>query len=151
MSIKTETSKRTGIPNHQDPEISTFHLNWSKQLDKKHPMANRRTEPSAVYNCHGLTFASRRTRIEKSTAIQMILKDDIYKELSMKEVKPGDVVIYYSDAGDPSHSGIVVEAGKDLVVPIICSKWGNAGEFVHGLSDCPPLYGTKYRFFRCTL
>ena len=121
MSIKLETSKRTGIPNHQDTEISSFHLNWSKQLDKKHPNAKRRTESSAAYNCHGLTFASRRTRIEKSSAIQTILKDDAYKELSVKEVLPGDIVIYYSDAGDPSHSGIVVETELRLFLSFVAS------------------------------
>lgn len=149
MAIKLETSKRTGIPNHQDKEISHFHLNWSKQIGKKHPNAKQRTEPSAVYNCHGMTFASRRTRIEKSTAIQTILQDDVYKEITMKDVLPGDIVIYYSDAGDPSHSGIVVEANMNLIVPIICSKWGNAGEFIHGLLDCPSIYGTNHKFFRC--
>lgn len=150
MAIRLETSKKTGIPNHQDTEISTFHLNWAKQIGDKHRSAKQRTKPSAVYNCHGLTFACRRTRIERSAAIQTILNDDAYEEVKLTDVLPGDIVIYYSDAGDPNHSGMVVEVGGQLILPIICSKWGNAGEFIHSLRDCPSMYGPIYRFFRCT-
>src|SRR2546429_4975443 len=123
MAIRLETSKRNGIPNHQDSELSAFHLNWSREIGKDYPRARSRTSPSAGYNCHGLIFASRRTRIEESSGIQTILKDDDYKEVALKDVLPGDIVIYYSDSSDPNHSGIVLESGGDLIVPIICSKW----------------------------
>ena len=69
----------------------------------------------------------------------------------MRLVLPGDIVVYYSDRGDPNHSGIVVDISADLYLPVICSKWGNAGEFVHSLRDCPSLYGPISRFFGCTL
>lgn len=150
MAIRLETAKRSGITNHQDTELSSFHLNWAKDIGKSHPNAKPRTGPSAQYNCHGLTFASRRTRIELTAGLQLILKEDSYKEIhDMKNVLPGDVVIYCSDRGDMNHSGIIVEAGNSLIVPIVCSKWGNAGEFIHALGDCPVLYGPLHRFFRC--
>jgi hypothetical protein len=149
MTIRLETSQRSGIHNYQDTEISAFHLNWAKDLSKKYPAARNRTSPSPTYNCHGLTFASRRTRIEKSIGIQTIIADDKYEEIPMKGALPGDIVIYYSDSWDPNHSGIVVQSGGDLLLPLICSKWGNAGEFVHALRDCPALYGPNLRFFRC--
>ncbi len=152
MAIRLETCKRRGIDNHQDSEISTFHRNWAKDLPKHFRRATPRTNYSPVYNCHGLVFASRRTRIEKSTSIQRILDDDKYFEIPMKDVLPGDIVIYYSEKGDPNHSGIVVEYGPPRVlVPVVCSKWGNAGEFVHALADCPRMYGPLHKFFRCTL
>ena len=69
--IRLETSRRTGIENHQDNEISTFHLNWARDLGRLHPRARPRTSTSALYNCHGLTFASRRTRIEKSAGSKL--------------------------------------------------------------------------------
>src|SRR5229473_533486 len=148
MAIRLETSKRTGIDNHQDHEISAFHLNWARRIGRDHPQARPRTDLSALYNCHGLTFASRRTRIEKSREVQRILEDDDYQEIAMPDVLPGDVVIYYSDGGDPNHSGIVVEVSPDLLAPIVCSKWGNADEFVHALRDCPNFYGPNHRFLR---
>jgi hypothetical protein len=150
MAIRLETSKRTGITNHQDHEISAFNLNWNKSIGRRHPNARRRTSQSALYNCHGFTFASRRTRIETSREIQTILADDAYQEVLLADVLPGDVVIYYSERGDPNHSGIVVETGG--LVPWVCSKWGTAGEFVHALQDCPrDLYGPMHRFYRCRL
>jgi hypothetical protein len=151
MGIRLETSKRNGIDNHQDTELSAFHLNWARQIGKSHPLAQPRTAPSAVYNCHGLVFASSRTRIEASAGIRKILDDDKYEEVPLKDVLPGDVVIYYSDTGDPNHSGVVVQFGNGLVVPVIYSKWGNAGEFVHALRECPPMYGPQVHFFRCRL
>jgi hypothetical protein len=152
MAIRLETSKRTGVANHQDHEISAFNLNWNRDIGRRYPNVRQRTEQSALYNCHGLTFASRRTRIETSRDIQTILDDDEYQEIAIADVLPGDVVIYYSERGEPNHSGIVVEAGGQLLVPLVCSKWGSAGEFIHALQDCPPdLYGPGHRFFRCRL
>jgi len=150
MAIRLETSKKRGIENHQGTEISKFHLNWAKTLARKHPCAKRRTSLSASYNCHGLIFASRRTRIERSSCIKTILGDDGYYEVPMKDVLPGDIVIYYSDEGEPNHSGVVVEYQNPLVVPIVYSKWGNAGEFVHPLRECPNMYGPHFRFYRCS-
>jgi hypothetical protein len=149
MAIRLETAARTGIDNHQEAELSAFHLNWARDIGRQHPAAKPRTEPSAKYNCHGLTFASRRTSIEKASGIRTILLDDAYAEVPIAEAMPGDIVIYSSDTGDLNHSGIVVECGQHILVPIVCSKWGSAGEFVHGLKDCPNLYGPNVTFYRC--
>ena len=149
MAIRLETSQRTGIENHQDAELSAILVDWAKRLRQQYPNARPRTSPSAQYNCHGLTFAARRTWVYKSISIATILDDDQYEEVSWSEVLPGDIVIYYSEEGDPNHSGVVVEAGGTLVAPIICSKWAHAGEFVHGLRDCPNMYGPNTEFFRC--
>ena len=151
MAIRLETSKRTGIQNEQDTEISDTQLKWISKIPREHPQTKPRTTPSPLYNCHGLTFASRRTRIIGSREINTIINDDEYEEIQSGDVLAGDIVIYYSNEGDPNHSGTVVEAGGVLLVPIICSKWGNAGEFIHALYDCPNLYGPNQKFFRCRL
>ena len=151
MAIRLETSKGRGIDNWQGREISSFHLNWSRELPKHFPYATRRTEPSPFYNCHGLVFGCRRTSIEKRAAINLILNDDNYVEIPMTEVLPGDIVIYYSEQGDPNHSGVVLEYKAPLVLPIIFSKWGNAGEHIHALRDCPTMYGPICKFYRCKL
>lgn len=151
MSIRLETSKRTGIKNHQDSEVGTMFLNWSVTLPGKHPYAHQRTDLSPIYNCHGLTFACRRTRIEDGRELARILSDDHWEEIDVTDVLPGDVVIYFSEEGEADHSGIVVDSGGALHVPLICSKWGSAGEWLHRLSDHPPLYGSTTKFYRCRL
>ncbi len=151
MAIRLETSLCRGIDNSQENEISTFHLNWSKEIPKLFPKAEKRTEPSPIYNCHGLTFACRRTKIVKSNSLQFILTDDRYSEIGIKDALPGDIIIYYSEEGDPNHSGIIVSNEPPLYIPRICSKWGSAGEYIHNLTHCPKQYGPNYKFYRCRL
>jgi hypothetical protein len=148
--IRLETSKRTGIDNFQLGEVSVYERNWTKEISKRFPNVTQRTDMSSVYNCHGLTFASRRTRIIDPRGIQHILDDDKWIELEMEKALPGDIVIYYSDEGEPNHSGIVLEINS-LGVPIICSKWGSAGEYTHLLTDIWSCYGPQKKFYRCRL
>lgn len=124
-------------------------LDIARGLPRRYPNTTCRTEPSVGYNCHGMTFASRRTWIYRAASIRDILADDVYEEVQLTDVLPGDIVVYYSETADPNHSAIVVEWTQDLVQPIVCSKWAHAGEFIHGLRDCPELYGPITRFFRC--
>lgn len=149
--IRLETSKRTGIENNQDRQLSHLDVNWARDLPKKFRNAKQRTGGSAAYNCHGLTFAARRTNIISWSELQKILSDDRYVEIPLNEVLPGDVVIYLHE-GDANHSGIVLdyEPGR-TVLQVVCSKWGCAGEFIHGLRDSPSVYGPDYKFYRCRL
>lgn len=148
--IRLETSKRTGIDNLQLFEVSAFERNWANDIAKRFRNVTQRTGMSPLYNCHGLTFASRRTRITEGEGIGRILTDDCWVEIpNIRDVLPGDIVVYFSEEGDPNHSGIVVDC-KELV-PTICSKWGSAGEYIHLLNDCFPIYGPIKRFFRCRL
>lgn len=151
MRLRLETSKGRGIENDQQFDISQFERNWSVEIAKRHPQAKRRTEGSALYNCHGLTFASRRTRVTETQDLRYILLDDQWEEIQYADVLPGDIVVYFSDDGDANHSGIVVALHTQLQLPIVCSKWGNAGEFIHNLSDCPDIYGPLKQFYRCRL
>lgn len=106
----------------------------SREYEKNYPGGKHRpVQPSRKYNCHGLTFASRRTWIWKPSEIQKILMDDDYQSVELKDVLPGDIAVYLQN-GDPEHSGIVVEAGY---VPLILSKWGAAHEVIHRVNDCP--------------
>jgi hypothetical protein len=151
MAIRLETARRRGVDNHQDSEITEPHRRWFKALPKLHPNAKPRTGPSPLFNCHGLTFASRRTKILDRHSVDRILFDDEWKEIDMHDVLPGDIVIYFDEEGDANHSGIVVEYVVANLVPKICSKWGSAGEFVHQLGDVPSFYGPIQKFYRCRL
>lgn len=99
----------------------------------------RRSGPTAMYNCHGLTFACRRTRIYTNDALKLILKDDTYEEVPPDKVMAGDVILYFSEEGDDiEHSGIVVEGsnGGALVAPVVVSKWGSGPKYVHRANMC---------------
>src|SRR5689334_256822 len=82
-------------------------LNQQEQ-ENKQPLASARVEagvkaPSFIratthprYNCHGLTFASRRTGIHDDGEINRILKEDGYKPIQAEHVLPGDCILYFN-------------------------------------------------------
>jgi len=160
MTIRLQTAKGTDIPNLQFSEVSAYERNWNASLPDKFPEVVFRTGVSAKYNCHGLTFASRRTRIPDPPSIAVILNDDQYVLIEEHaRVKSGDVVIYYGNDGDPTHSGVVLENVPPVLLmdqppvynPLILSKWGSAGEAIHHLRDVPLVYGDNHQFYRCEL
>jgi hypothetical protein len=85
--------------------------------------------PCRTFNCHGLTFASRRTWIDASSEIQKILDDDDYVEVAKAKVKAGDIAIFRT-GGQIDHSGIVVEI-TPIKGPRILSKWAFLHEVIH--------------------
>jgi hypothetical protein len=121
-AVRVETSKKRGIDNHQDAEVTDLHRRWFRRLSTLHPNAIARTEPSPLFNCHGLTFASRRTKILDRRNILRILEDDAWREIEMSQSLAGDVVIYFDDEGDPNHSGIIVGDPGNSLIPRVCSK-----------------------------
>ncbi len=138
ITLQTRTGK--GITNEQvNIPLDLWDLNGAEVIKREHPFATYRIGPCGYYNCHGLTFASRRTRIFDSNDIQRIINDDNYKSVEEKDVSPGDIVLYYQK-GDPRHSGIVVEVPmpENRVSQIrVVSKWGHGHEVVHAVRDCP--------------
>lgn len=146
-SITLQTSKGTAIENCQIKEVSPFEL---KQAAAPTGLAiQRRCNVDPIYNCHGMTFASRRTGIHDINTITLILRDDAYREVERAHVIPGDVILYYSDEGELEHSGIVVSvpAQAQFWVPMVCSKWGKHGEFVHPGNSCPYNFA-NIRYYR---
>ena len=154
--IVTQTRKGNFIDNNQCWVMTRSCINeWArKQREYPPPRAvPRPNPPSSVYNCHGLTFASRRT-IVCDLEIQKILNDDDYTEVNdWRNVLAGDIVIYYANGtGDAEHSGIVIEAHSNMQLCTeikVLSKWGLTGEMIHSLTACPyPECTCKY--FRVT-
>lgn len=152
--IRTQTSRKTDIPNWQGTEISTLERNNTADLLRS--FGNKlkpRTQESPIYNCHGLTFGSRRTRILETQTVKLIVRDDRYEEINNQhDVQPGDVVLYSDDEGEINHSGVVIEnSGHPLFVVRICSKWGSGPELIHLSTDIPSMYGPFKKFYRCRL
>lgn len=97
---------------------------------------HRNTDPTSTYNCHGLTFAARRTQIFDPAEILKILAEDGYNLISRSALEPGDIAIYRNPTnGDIEHSGIVVER-TDYGARIL-SKWGSCHEVVHSVAESP--------------
>ena len=121
----------------------------------KHPAGAKlmvRKGPTGVYNCHGLTFLSRRAWLgeeNEQQTVEMILHDDDYDEIEARQALPGDVILYYYDDGALEHSGIVINnpPTANEPEPWILSKWGHGGEFIHRYNYCP-YHWRNVRFWR---
>lgn len=142
LLLKTELQMQTRCSNQIANELnheavpagSMFAV--EDNIKKFKTAIHRPVLPSSKYNCHGLTFASRRTKIAEAQEVLKILKDDDYTVVPAGKVLPGDIAVYYKD-GDVDHSGIVVQIEAPFNVPIILSKWGFLQEAVHRVANCP--------------
>jgi hypothetical protein len=145
--LDLDTCKMNPIDNYQTDELTN--LDWGGAADKvkeyRHKFASFVGEPSPKYNCHGLTFGSRRTQVDGETkTILWILDEDGYQELTEDKPQSGDVVVYFDENGQVIHSGIILYLIDGI--PKIWSKWGKGHEVVHSVADCP--YGQQVKYFR---
>lgn len=140
LSLRSELNLHTRCENQVTNEIDrrpnragdSFEMEGYR---RRYPRCQHRpVGPSRKYNCHGLTFASRRTWIWDPAEIKKIVLDDDYENIPPSEVLAGDTVIYYSE-GDAEHSGLVISV--DELGPKILSKWGAAHEVIHRVRECP--------------
>jgi hypothetical protein len=66
--------------------LNEFETDWV-------PAGCRLRKPGLLrYNCHGLTFANRRSWISELSEIPKILHDDGYTQVRDEDVLPGDIV-----------------------------------------------------------
>lgn len=137
--------------NHAMGDLSPGQLMHAKEIAKPWPLVKKRRDASTCFNCHGLTFGGRRTWISGSTEVARCLSDDRWHEVLPADSIPGDIVVYFDDAGDASHSGIIVDFNHMMNLPVVCSKWGWAGEFIHLVSEVPKAYGHERKYYRCGL
>lgn len=145
-NIVVQTRKGNSIRNEQCFEISRYEQSLFPEYERKYRVVDRRGDPTAIYNCHGMTFASRRTCIHEAQEILRILEEDNYEPVAGGAVLPGDIVLYFVDEGDIEHSGIVLQTGP-LGMPLIYSKWGKYREIIHYANMCP-YDPSNLRYFR---
>ena len=81
----------------------------------------------------------------------MILDDDGYRAVEVRDVQPGDVVTYRDSTGNVSHVGVVISHDKDLPKAqwktTVLSQWGADGEYIHDVGDVHELLGKPYKFY----
>lgn len=110
-SIIVQTRLGNSIKNAQSETITFYEQKDFERIFRKWSgVVQFRCTPSAIYNCHGLTFASKRTRIYDDDDIRRILQEDLYQEIELKDTLPGDIIVYFASDGAVDHSGIVVKA-----------------------------------------
>lgn len=152
-SIKLQTRNGNDIDNRQVSDFSQIELRLIPNYSQEFKGAIPRNRPNPIYNCHGMTFGNARTTIGPES-LQMILNDDGYTEIQSENCLPGDVVIYYNDRGEITHSGIVVikPSNDPFKIPWVVSKWGKYSEVYHQAYNVPPIYGPilKLTYWRIT-
>lgn len=145
QKIELHTRLGNRIENSQQDHLTLWDLSQYADLERRYPNAIPRTRPNPVYNCHGMVFGSRRTGIDETRALLLILDDDCYQEVEVDSVLPGDVILYYDPDGEIEHSGIVVDWDRQTKQPRVVSKWGRYKEVVHYGSQCPYNFlGARY-------
>ncbi len=104
---------------------------------------------TATYNCMGMVFASRRTWVGPDQ-LELIKEDDGYEVVDEKKVVPGDFVLYRNAEGEVVHIGLLLEKqpvpSEGQFLFVVLSKWGQGGEYKHGLRDVPPILGKPAEF-----
>ena len=168
-TIKLDSRASKHIDNFQGSSISNWDKANAADYPQKYPNHKIRSAMSPTYNCHGMTFASRRTCITEDDTIEQILNEDEYNLIPEADTLPGDVIIYWND-GSADHSGIIVEQIEfgheplvfdemhDIGISLrrqstklfrVVSKWGIGHEFVHVHTQCPYFESTTdVRFYR---
>lgn len=141
-SLRLDTRQKNHIDNSLDRSAPTpGALLQAADFQRQYATARHRPTPvCSTYNCHGLTFAARRTGISDPAVIQKILREDGYQIIADRSaVLPGDIAIYLNSSNnDLEHSGLVVEADSSGLLGLrILSKWGSAHEVIHNIGNCP--------------
>lgn len=149
QDILLDTAKGVPVPNTQATSIT--HPLASEALERSIAFPSQlRARAHPRYNCHGLTFASRRTAIHEDREVGRILQDDGYRPVDMRYALPGDIAIYFTDRGSIDHSALVVSKPEPPTwVPFVCSKWGVIGpEVYHLATQCPEYAIANIRYYR---
>lgn len=102
----------------------------------------RREPPNPRYNCHGWVFGAG-SFVLKARDVETILADNGYYEVSRPDV--GDIVVYRDDQGRIIHTA-VVRGILDDGTPLLESKWGFGGRFLHRPHE--QAYSLNYSYLR---
>lgn len=144
-SIVLQTSKYNNIENEQyfgalQQEVENERRNENQFQSKYFG------ELSAIYNCHGLVFASKRTGIYEPDEIYKILADEYREIKNIKDVNPGDVVLYFGDGNILLHSAVVTQKSDFGLIKVL-SKTRRYKEIEH-IYSYSPYNAIEYKFYR---
>lgn len=148
-SISVDTHLGNPIRNLVALPVDAACVQRYELLRRRHARWKKRKEATGVYNCFGLLFASRRTAIYDDEEVTRALTEDGYRQVSLSEVRAGDIALYReADRKTLLHGGLVVRLDGIFdtaasSVPIVLSKWNDTcGEDEHHFRDVPWTDGT---------
>jgi len=144
--IILQTFNGTNIPNYQKTMLIQSDENFAKLSEHKYDTKFRPDHPTAMYNCHGLTFACRRTGIFDDHVVESILKEEYREIKERKDVQSGDIVVY-RDTGVILHSALVVYIETMPHNIKVLSKDVKYKEIEHYVDRSPFNHGEK-KFYR---
>ncbi len=142
------TANRNRIENQRSEEDLPYEtLQASLKFVRSVSATARCRSLTAMYNCVGLVFASRRTEVD-AKHLPMILRDDGYRKIPEANAVEGDVVVYLRNNA-PQHVGIIHQLDRILGFPDIwvLSQWGQCGEYIHRMKEVPSFYGDVTEFW----
>jgi len=150
-TIRLQTRKGTDINNYQlhNIDITQYEVQMAKLSQQYLGIILRPNTITGMYNCHGMTFASRRTGIN-TISMQLITEDD-FIQIADNEVLPGDVVLYINDLGEIEHTGFITSVdlpNRSKFTTMVLSKWGDGSEVIHAIFNCP-YAKDNIQFVRC--
>ncbi len=152
-SIKLATRAGSWISNEQWDEYHPQQLQIAKSVMENIHKGIIVRSLTARYNCHGMTFASRRTSIFDPAVVQMILEEDGYAKLEDRnDAERGDVFVFRRSPDHPIlHSGIVFNYRLSPKTPDkkfeFLSQWGRNGEYFHDEECAKGVFGDVCEFY----
>src|SRR5882724_10416355 len=141
------TANRSYIENERpDEERAVEGLQAALRFAKAISPTAKCRSLTAMYNCLGLVFASRRTMVD-CKHLDVILRDDGFSPIPKVQAMEGDVVVYRRN-GISQHVGIIYEL-RDISLQHngsqiefwVLSQWGEDGEYLHKMGEVPTIYG----------
>lgn len=147
------TKRGTRIPNERRREHAPIRLQAAKDIVlRSHPVAQMRSL-SATYNCMGMVFANRRTWID-TDHLQLILQEDNYRQTTIDDIQPGDVIVYRDELGSVTHVGLVscievnlADLSEDMHKVTVLSQWGADGEYFHPADEVNERLGNPTEYW----
>src|SRR6266446_4082298 len=83
LELELDSAMGLHIDNLQSDEITRLEMAEYANLERRFgDMVRPRTEPCPRYNCHGMTFAGRRTGISSPLTVRQMLHEDRYIEVA---------------------------------------------------------------------
>jgi hypothetical protein len=150
VALQTQTRKRRQIGNEVRPEKAPESLREGVRIITDAYPDVEPLSATALYNCYGLAFASRRSWIIDETEVQKVLADDDFRDLGWdaRLWASGDIVLYYSGE-ELSHVAVITDKRANIetgeVAVRVVSAWGESGEYLHLIDRVSPLLGKPCR------
>ena len=136
------------IPNPKrgwDNVFQSFDVKNAKERFKK-AIRNPRVldEPDEKYNCGGNVFGGRKMWIYPRDFPVILTEDNNYRMVKRREIKEGDVAMYYDEGGNPKHVGKIIKASDGSLK--VESKFSKYPMCEHEIDDV--VVAMRIKFFR---